>query len=95
MNNTTNTTNITKRLEFNLENPVTVPAYIFVILGGVINLLFITLACTCCCNDIICCRPWRREDPTPQPIIIGAVPSTPKMVLRTRQSLRRTRGTDV
>ena len=91
MNNTTNTT---KRLEFNLENPITVPAYIFVILGGVINLLFITLACTCCCNDIICCRPWRREDPTPQPIIIGAVPNS-KMVLRTRQSSRRNRGTDV
>ena len=95
MNNNTNTTNTTKRLEFNLENLVTVPAYIFVILGGVINLLFITLAFTCCCNDIVCCHPRRREDPTPQPIIIGAVPSTPKMVLRTRQSSRRNRGTDV
>ena len=94
MNNTTNTTNITKQIEFNLENLVTVPAYIFVILGGVINLLFITLACTCCCNDIVCCHPRRREDPTPQPKIIGAVPNS-KMVLRTRQSSRRNRGTDV
>lgn len=95
MNNNTNITNTTKRLEFNLENLVTVPVYTIAILGGVIILLFITLAFTCCCNDIVCCHPRRREDPTPQPIIIGAVPSTPKMVLRTRQSSRRNRGTDV
>ena len=91
MNNTTN------RFDLNLENPVTVPAYTFAILGAVILFLFITLACTCCCNEIICCRPWRQaalEDARAEPKIIGATPNS-NMVLRSREIVGRRRGTGV
>ena len=85
MNTTTN------NLEWTLEGLVTVPAYIFAILGGVIFLLVITLTCTCCCNDIVCCHSRRNDVPHPQPLIIGAAPES-KLVLRSREIVRRGTG---
>lgn len=89
--------NTIKQIESSLENPVTVPGYTFAILGVIIMALFTALCFTCCCNHIVCCCPWRQtslEDARAEPMIIGATPNS-NMVLRSRQSLRRTRGTGV
>ena len=89
--------NTIKQIESSLENPVTVPLYTFIILGSAIFALFTALCCTCCCNEIICCRPWHQaalEDARAEPKIIGAPPNS-NMVLRSREIVGRRRGTGV
>jgi len=91
--------NTISQIEISLEKPITVPLYTFIALGAGIFALFTALCCTCWCNRVVCCCPWRRvpieapeAQPYQQPLIIGAPPDSSRMVLRSREIVGRRRG---